>query len=217
MMIDKIKNLFTWPTDMPDASDDFHNWAFDWQHEGGFSYLIDKLKPKIVLEIGSWLGMGSTSYMLKYAPDIHLIALDHWSDDKQDFIGTFYPIEYVERDYSHIENIWNKFLKNTWEFRDRLTPLRRFSSDGLEILKDLNIDIDLIYLDADHGYDSMMYELEKCSEYWPNATLCGDDYEWEDHSVKRAVHTYGDIHKLKVNVIGRRFWFYTKRTNLKMI
>jgi len=217
MSIDKIKELFTWPSDRPEAPDDFHNWAFSWAHEKGFTYLIETRKPKIILEIGSWLGKGSTSYMLMNSPESHLIALDHWSDKKEDFIGTFYPMYCVERDYKHIENIWNKFLKNTWEYRDRLTPLRKFSSEGLEILNEMNLDIDLIYLDADHGYDSVMYELEKCTEYWPNATLCGDDYLWEDQSVRRAVHTYGDKHNLKVNLIGHRFWFYTKRRNLKMI
>lgn len=217
MSIDKIKELFTWPSDRPEAPDDFHNWAFSWAHEKGFTYLIETRKPKIILEIGSWLGKGSTSYMLMNSPESHLIALDHWSDKKEDFIGTFYPMYCVERDYKHIENIWNKFLKNTWEYRDRLTPLRKSSSEGLEILNEMNLDIDLIYLDADHGYDSVMYELEKCTEYWPNATLCGDDYLWEDQSVRRAVHTYGDKHNLKVNLIGHRFWFYTKRRNLKMI
>ena len=217
MMIDKIKNLFTWPTDIPDAPDDFHNWAFSEAHEEGFSYLIETLKPKIILEIGSWMGMGSTLYMLKNSPESHLIALDHWSDKKEDFIGTHYPMWNVERDYHHIKNIWNKFLKNTWEYRDRLTPLRMFSSEGLEVLNKMNLDIDLIYLDADHGYDSVMYELEKCSKYWPNATLCGDDYLWMDKSVKRAVHIYGDKHNLKVNVVGLRFWFYTKKLNSKMI
>ena len=109
--ITKIKELFTWPDEKPEAPDDSHNWAFSWAHEKGFDYLIETLQPKIILEIGSWMGMGSTSYMLMNSPESHLIALDHWSDKKEDFIGTHYPMWNVERDYHHIKNIWNQTIQ----------------------------------------------------------------------------------------------------------
>ena len=61
----------------------------------------------------------------------------------------------------------------------------------------------------------MVYsELEFCKANWPNAIIFGDDYLWEDHSVKNAVHYFADKNKLEVGVFYDRIWFLNDKKSI---
>ena len=211
--IDKIKKLYEWPSELEKIVNGNHNWGFDNGGKIAFKYLLEKINPKIILEIGSWMGMGSTNFFLKNS-DAHLICIDHWSEDMTDFVSHKYPIEYVTRDQDLIKDLWYKFSTNVWDYKDRVTPLRKKSLDGLDILSNLDINIDLIYLDGDHSYQMVYDELTICKKNWPNALIFGDDYLWEDHSVKLAVQTYASENNLDIAVFYDRIWFLNTKKDL---
>src|ERR1043165_2503179 len=199
MDIEKVKLLFEWPSEKPSKPEDKHGW-FCQSNALVLSHFIDNLKPKFILELGSWTGSGSTSFILHSAPNSHLICIDHWSKNWKDHTNgdtTGHPevdengnIKKFDEngnvtDLSHIENLFESFLQNTWNHRNHLTPIRSKTEEGLEILRKLNIPIDLIYIDAHHHYEGVVHDIMKCMEIWPKAQLIGDDWSWA--SVRKAV------------------------------
>jgi hypothetical protein len=54
---------------------DGHGW---FGHEEHFKNLLAEKKPKIAIEVGSWLGCSARSIASKLPSDGILIAVDHW-------------------------------------------------------------------------------------------------------------------------------------------
>lgn len=200
MKLQEVKALFEWPKEKPTTPPDTHHWLC----QGNMMLLdhfIKELNPEFILELGSWTGGGSTTFLLNKAPNSHLICVDHWSKDWKDHTNgdtTGHPevnedgtVKKTDKhgnitDLSHIENLWESFLQNTWEHQHHCTPLRHKTDVGLDILHKMNIPIKLIYIDAHHHFEGVVHDVMKCAEYFPEAVLVGDDWSWE--SVREAVH-----------------------------
>jgi hypothetical protein len=197
--IKKVKDLFVWPEQKPIVPEDKHSW-FCQGNAILLNHCIQELKPKFILELGSWTGAGSTSFIARQAPDSHIICVDHWSKDWKDFTNGGTTTQDVDEngnikatdehgnrtDLSHIETLWEVFLQNTWEHQHHLTPVRAKTDEGLEILRKLDIPVELIYIDAAHHFEGVVHDVMKCAEIWPNAILVGDDWTWE--SVREGVY-----------------------------
>jgi predicted O-methyltransferase YrrM len=202
-----MKNLFTWPTEKPNVTPNNHNWL-DVPNMIVLNNIISDINPKYILELGSWTGAGSTKHILDKAQDAHMICVDHWSKDYDDYVQKEYGIEQVKNELGNIIPIlWETFLVNTWDYQDRLTPVRAKTVDGLKILGKLNIPFDLIYIDAHHDYKSVLRDIDTVVKLWPNAIVVGDDYTWD--GVKKAVHEFADCNNLEVITNGN-CWYYKK-------
>jgi hypothetical protein len=46
---------------------------------------------------------------------------------------------------------------------------------------------DLVYIDADHRYESVVKDLSTALDLFPRAIIVGDDFNWDE--VRRAVET----------------------------
>ena len=207
-MKETLKELFVWPLEMPNVPKDNHHW-FGEGNRIALDYLIDELNPEFILEMGSWTGAGSTSFILNKAPNSHLVCIDHWGSDlsvhdKQKAWDS------TPEEINRMKTLWETFLVNTWEHKHHLTPIRKTTVDGLQFLKPLNIPFGLIYVDAHHDYESVLHDIKVAGEIWPNAIICGDDYRWPDGGVARAVNEYAEANNLNVNG-SDQCWFYTKK------
>jgi predicted O-methyltransferase YrrM len=206
-MVTKLKTLFEWPAEKPNVPGDNHHW-FGGSNNEILYKIIEELKPKCILELGSWTGAGSTKFILERAPDAYLVCIDHWSKDLNDYVQEEFNIEQVKELESQISILWETFLVNTWDCRHRLTPLREKTTKGLQILKKLKISFDLVYIDAHHDYENVLHDISKVHETWPDATIVGDDYLWDN--VKRAVHYYAENNNLEVKSLYN-CWYYAKK------
>jgi predicted O-methyltransferase YrrM len=92
--MEKIKKLFTWPTEKPNVPESGHNW-FGSDNASVLDQLINERKPKYILEMGSWTGAGSTKFLLQSAPEAQIVCIDHWSDDENDYVQEECGIEEV--------------------------------------------------------------------------------------------------------------------------
>jgi hypothetical protein len=207
-MKEKLEKLFTWPDEIPNVPKDNHHW-FGEGNRTALNYLIDKLNPEFILEMGSWTGAGSTSFILNKAPNSHLVCIDHWGADLNVHVKQNAWDSSAE-EISRMKTLWETFLVNTWEHKHHLTPIRKTTVDGLQFLKPLKIPFDLIYIDAHHDYESVLHDIKVSAENWPNATICGDDYNWPDGGVANAVNEYAETNNLNVNRSGD-CWYYTKK------
>lgn len=168
-----------------------------------FNSIIGELKPQYILEIGTWKG-GSAVNMIteakKYKNDAVLICVDtwlgsssHWDHDDKNLVelGIFNDLAMVNG-YPHVyyQFLYNIYHKN---LSQSVIPLPQTSNAAYEILckmkNKINIEFDLIYIDAGHDYDSVYADLK---HYYnlvrPGGAIMGDDYNWV--SVNKAVSDF---------------------------
>ena len=201
-----LKKLFTWPSIKPTVEKNDHKWL-DVPNMLVLNDVISDINPKYILELGSWTGAGSTKHILDKAKNAYLVCIDHWSTNEKDYIQDEFGADQVKEISEHIKTLWEVFLLNTWDYQDRLTPVRAKTTEGLKILGKLNIPFDLVYIDAHHDYKSVLHDITMVYKFWPNAIIVGDDYTW--NSVKKAVHEFADGNNLEV-VVNGNCWYYKK-------
>jgi hypothetical protein len=63
---------------------------------------------------------------------------------------------------------------------EQVIPMRMSSTDALQMLKQQELDPDLIIIDADHRYQSTWADIEACITLFPRASLLGTDYDYID-------------------------------------
>ena len=182
----------------PDVPKDNHGWFPEGNAKVLSLFLNDN--TKCVIELGSWLGK-STRFILNQAKNAHVYAVDHWSTDPSVYGNGVGTTEGLEK----IGTLYETFLVNCWDYKDRLTPLRMRTMEGLDYLKELGVEPDMIYIDADHAYSSVMEDITKSINNFPKARIVGDDWRWEP--VREAVEDYAKANGRKA--VGRmNCWYY---------
>ncbi len=159
-----------------------------------FSSLIELIKPKMIIEVGSWKG-ASAIHMAKliqaHQLDTQILCIDTWlgspehwlskgvkvTPQNQKFAATWgfdnlklkqgYPSIY----YTFLTNV---ILENCQQM---ITPFPSTSENAVKVLKKLQITADLIYIDAAHEYEPALRDMKL---YWdllsPSGVLLCDDY-----------------------------------------
>jgi len=195
--IEKLKSRYHWPHDKPNVRLDPHGWFSD---EIKVNALKSLLSPstKIIIELGSWLGT-STRIMLNAAPNAILIAVDHWKGSLRHQDHPIYK--------NKLPTLYEVFLVNCWDFKERLIPVRENTIDGLQIIYDFDIKPDLILVDAEHSYSATLRDITASKKLFPSAILVGDDFLWNEDEeqnfpVKRAVKSYAKQHQLEIKTHG---------------
>ena len=172
MSLDELKKV--WDIPKPNVDKDNHGWFFS----GNERMLRKNLNNDMVnvVELGSWLG-SSTRFILNNTKNANVFAVDHWSDNIKDY-GNGKGGTKNDPGIEKIGTLWETFLVNCWEFKERLYPIREYTNKGLDILNMLGIDVDLVYIDASHGYEDVLDDINKSLKYFPNAIIMGDDWNW---------------------------------------
>ena len=119
-----------------------------WQHVPMAHLLIETLKPKIVVELGSHYGVSFFSFCeaaKRYSPETYVYAIDTWGGDIQaGYYGDeVYDIVKVHRDANYRQN----------------SELIRCMFDDAVHLFD-NKSIDLLHIDGLHTYDAVKNDFE---------------------------------------------------------
>lgn len=201
-------NCASWPRSKPRAAAFMHGWFLE-THLRVFEALLKRREVTTILELGSWYG-ASTQWLAERCPEATVYAVDLWDDD---FILTELGDHYSTMGFAKLKRmlrdhpLWETFLTNLWDLRDRVVPLRTTTTEGMRELKAAGVKPDLIYIDADHHYDAVKKDLESALDYFPEATVVGDDYGHYD-DVKRAVTEVARAHSKVVHVDQNHCWAY---------
>ena len=152
-----------------------------------FKALIQKVKPKVIIEVGSWKGQ-STITMAEackaYQIDSVIICVDTW-------LGSEEHILQCRRELAPANGfptLYYQFLSNVVRrgVQEWIVPLPTTSLIAANVLACLDIKADLIYIDASHQYEAVMADLKAFTPLLAKGgTLFGHDYCWE--SVRNAV------------------------------
>lgn len=190
---------------------DLHGWLEDPQM---FYELIGQVKPKIIIEVGTWKGKSAIQMadVIKYnnldckiyCVDTWLGALEFWDWQKNT----------PERDLqlkNGYPQIYYQFLSNVVHsnHQDIIIPVPLTSNLAAKLLSRKNIKADLIYIDASHEtedvYDDMKNYIPLLNQ---NGIIFGDDYHWE--SVKNGVNLYAKDYSCEIEINRNVYWIMKK-------
>jgi len=179
-----------------------------------FEQLIIEVKPKIIVEVGTWKGQSAITManaVKRHKLDTKIYCIDTWLGALE-FWGSLKHTK--ERDLmlkNGYPQIYYQFLSNVVhnQAQDIITPFPSTSTIGYNFLKSNKVKPDLIYIDASH--DEADVYLDICNYYElldKGGILFGDDYTtWA--GVKAAVNNFKKEKNVKVDVVGKS-WIIRK-------
>ena len=165
---------------------------------------LGELQPRVIVEVGAWLGH-STRFLLNGSTG-WVISIDTWLGSEEHQAGS----EWMNRHPAHgdvLSNLYSTFLKNCWQHRDRLIPMRTTSISGFHQIHDAGVQPDLIFLDGAHDKLSVSAELELAHRLFPQARLLVDDYNIREawlRGLVEAVDEFASKHRFEVQVTDRQ-------------
>lgn len=188
-----------WPENLPDVSKDPHGWFLPSNQKMMANLLTSEMS--CIIELGSWLGT-STRFILNNAPNAVVLAIDTWlgGPDHQGPNGVC---------NEKLPTLYETFLVNCWDYKDRLIPLKMTTLEGLDLAAASGYLPNLIYIDADHTYEAVCKDIEKSIISFPEAIIMGDDWEWgTDKPVQRAAKDMAKKFGKKIEVEQGWAWRY---------
>lgn len=179
-----------------------------------FKNLIEKLKPKTIIEVGSWKGQSAITManaVKELQLDSKIYCVDTW-------LGALEFMTHngdVHRDLMHkngYPQVYYQFLSNVihTENKNIIIPIPNTTRLGYEYLKHLNIKADLIYIDASHDKQSVLEDINMYMNLLTdNGIIFGDDYNaWK--GVREAVDDYVKDNNFVLEIFENNFWIIEK-------
>jgi predicted O-methyltransferase YrrM len=182
-------------------------WGSD--HEV-FEKLILEKKPKLIFEVGTWLG-ASAIHMAKIIKennlDCKIICIDTWLGALE-MLNNFNDTEtYQSLDkYYGFPSVYYQFLANVCKMncQDIIMPFATTSVIAARFFARRNIKADLIYIDGSHDYiDVKMDLLHYAHVVSENGMIFGDDYCWE--GVKQAVDEHVSDNNTRLELLDSKW------------
>ncbi len=171
MKLQELKNKFPFPAVKPDIN----TLRPDGRPEGWCSgdnvRMFEAIVPadaKVIIDGGSWMGL-SAWHFLRIAPKATVICVDTWAGSE----------EHKRSCPEILPRLYDIFISNMWEYRDRIIPIRIDGVTGLSGISKMGIKPDVVYIDWAHDYVSVKNDISAAVKLFPEATICGDDYRWE--------------------------------------
>lgn len=176
-----------------------------------FAELIEKKKPKLVIEVGTWMGQSAATMgqeLRKYGGK--LICVDTWLGSTEFWLDLGNESRYralkLQNGYPQV---YYRFLSNMAHLRlqDTVIPFPQTSANAARVLAKKGVEAGLIYIDASHEEGDVLMDLQG---YWPlledGGMMFGDDWTgWP--GLKSDVQAFADKMGLAVAVSeDQQFW-----------
>ena len=202
-----------WPMFPYEEHAPFH-LALDANGDGGREIILRQLVEhdiKLMVEVGCFLG-GSSLHWLNAKQDLHVIGVDPWENSWARYVEDMARDQNMSRHVEHLSDAevariagllrqYGNFavaVNNLHAYRDRFTPVRRYSPEALQYLKDRNVPVEMIYIDAFKHRD----DLDVAYKLYPDAVLCGDDWLWPDETgemvMQNAIKDFASDHGFEI-------------------
>jgi hypothetical protein len=196
--ISEVKDRYPWPNEKPDIPFDGQGWFCN-ETVKAFEKILNE-DTKLVIELGSWLGLSSRT-ILHMAPNATLICIDTWEGSPEHHL--------MPEVRDKLPTLYETFLSNCWEFRERLIPIQMTSQKGLFNLASLTDQPAMVYIDASHEENDVYEDTAVSRTLFPKATIVGDDWSWP--SVRRGVIKYTFLHNVAHKlIVDQNCWLLLK-------
>ena len=173
-----------------------------------FARYIDLIKPKLIIEVGTWLG-GSAIHMgglLRQAGlnDSCIVCVDTWLGSSEHYL---YPeSRQTLKLVDGRPTFYADFMQNVVQhgLQDIILPFSITSGGAADVLKEFKIAPDLVYLDGDHSARAFRADLDA---YWdllrPGGVVIGDDFDWDGPQAQLIEFAY--LNKLEFVSFNNKF------------
>lgn len=184
-----------------------HGW---YNNQDEIESIFHQNRPKIVVELGSWLGL-STCHMAELLQENGtLYAVDHWLGTKIENRPNQAEIDLL------LPTLYEQFLSNVIhrKLTHVIVPWRMTTSEAAYTMGEEGITIDLLYIDAAHDERSVYEDLLNWYPLIRNGgVVCGDDWEYaakDGYPVRKAVFRFIKENRLKLHITNKNFWVFYK-------
>ena len=188
-----------------------------------FLSLVEEYKPKNVLEIGVFCGVTSRNIceLLKtnFGSDFRYYGLDLFGSTKTSSVDEIEPKFLENQKFSNpLKTIYYNFIKKE-NLNSKISVqnfLKKFSQN-IELIKgDTRVtlekvplsEIDFVFLDGGHSYDTVLSDLQKlCDNMKNNSKIVCDDFAGitKIESVEKAIKDFANNNKIKLEEKFKRF------------
>jgi hypothetical protein len=166
-----------------------------------FEYLLPKIKPNLIIEIGSWKGRSAihmAQLTKKYNSPAEILCIDTFLGSPQMWINkdnkNFYKSLKIKNGYPQV---YNTFLNNIHfkKVEDLITPLPIDSYTAIKVLAFHKTFCNFFYIDGGHEYPTIKSDLNNIKVLMKDdATIILDDFGW------RGVNKAAKEFSLKNNI-----------------
>ena len=188
-----------------------------------FLSLVEEYKPKKVLEIGVFCGVTSRNIceLLKtnFGSDFRYYGLDLFGSSKTSSVDEIEPKFLENQKFSNpLKTIYYNFIKK--ENLNSKTSVQNFLkkfSQNIELIEgDTRVtlekvplsEIDFVFLDGGHSYDTVLSDLQKLYDNMKNnSRIVCDDFAGitKIESVEKAIKDFANNNKIKLEEKFKRF------------
>lgn len=197
---------------------DTHGWGADHPE---FERLIRDVRPKKILEIGSWKGRSAINIarLCQEAglDDAVIVCVDTWLGSSEFWTDHNDPERYLSLGLVHgYPSVYYTFLSNVVHhgFQNCIVPFPVSSNVAATFFKYHSVEFDLVYVDASHEYAEVMSDIRN---FWPlvadGKVMFGDDFDYHWLGVMRAVLENADRDDVEFFHSGNK-WVYRKAPNV---
>ena len=127
-----------------------------------------------IAEIGAYTGVSTCCFGLS-AKDFgakKIISIDTWNND---------AMSEGKRD------TWSEFKDSTSEYNNFIIPIRGFSQDVVDDVRNLTTSLDLLFIDGDHSYEGVKNDWENYKSFLKSgSTVVFHDSGWAE-GVQRVI------------------------------
>ena len=188
-----------------------------------FLSLVEEYKPKNVLEIGVFCGVTSRNIceLLKtnFGSDFRYYGLDLFGSTKTSSVDEIEPKFLENQKFSNpLKTIYYNFIKKE-NLNSKISVenfLKKFSQnieliegDTRETLEKVPLsEIDFVFLDGGHSYDTVLSDLQKLYDNMKNnSKIVCDDFAGitKIESVEKAIKDFANNNKIKLEEKFKRF------------
>jgi len=183
------------------------------QHNPIFEKLIHEIRPRLIIEVGTWLGASAIRMADLLAErniaativcvDTWLGSAIHWRD------ATYRRQLALQNGYPRL---YQSFLANVVAAgrQDTILPMPQTSENAAQMIGSLGLTAELIYIDGDHEGTAVYADL---MNYWPLLTpggvMFGDDFVAEWPGVVNAVKLFANKVGVQPELLGEK-WIIRK-------
>ena len=207
----------------PYANFDEKAWKYDLQGWGStepvFQELIEEIKPKTIIEVGTWKGASAinmASLTKKSGLKSTIFCVDTWLGSEEHWLLHLDQLQlkdgYPQLFYQFLANV--KHTKN----EDVIVPVPQPSLVAADFFALKGIRADLVYIDASHKLNHVLSDIHA---FWPlvrcGGIIFGDDFNpkrWPE--VNRAVLGFGQYYGVTIEERYERFWIMRKNKDLAL-
>jgi len=188
-----------------------------------FLSLVEEYKPKNVLEIGVFCGVTSRNIceLLKtnFGSDFRYYGLDLFGSTKTSSVDEIEPKFLENQKFSNpLKTIYYNFIKKE-NLNSKISVqnfLKKFSQNIELIEGDTRVtlekvplsEIDFVFLDGGHSYDTVLSDLQKLyNNMKNNSKIVCDDFAGitKIESVEKAIKDFANNNKIKLEEKFKRF------------